>query len=275
MAIAARGSLSQFSLPAPVPLTKPNMPVPQAPTIAPFTGQPPTPTAQPAFGGLNPATFEHSPDYQYLQDEMQKSLQRSAAARGTLLTGGFLKSLARNTAGIAAGDYGNQFNRDLSTYNTNRDTNAQNFNQGMQQFQGSLSAHNANAENTLDAGRFALDTERTAYDQGLQGAEIDQANAQGQNNYTADMNNANQAAAFAAQVEEARRQQAGSLRSLPAAPFANPSNSFAAPGGIEGRGGVPRLGRLAYEHPKTPILGQRWTPGMLAELQRQPPLRRS
>lgn len=132
------------------------------------TGNAPAPTPYGTFGGLDPATFQHSPDYQYLVDSMLKGTQRGAAARGTLLTGGFQKELQKNAAGLAAGDYANAFNRALQTYNTNRDTNAQNYGQLLNQFQGNLGQFGANTDAALGYGRLGLEQGNQAFNQGRQ-----------------------------------------------------------------------------------------------------------
>ncbi len=49
-------------------------------------------------------------------------IQRSAAGRGTLLTGGTLKDLSQWNQGLALGTLNDQFNRDATTFGTNRDT---------------------------------------------------------------------------------------------------------------------------------------------------------
>ena len=54
------------------------------------------------------------PSYQFIKDEAQKALQSGAAARGTLLTGGFQKDMAKYMAGLASTEFGNIFNRNMS-----------------------------------------------------------------------------------------------------------------------------------------------------------------
>lgn len=54
------------------------------------------------------------PSYQFIKDEAQKALQSGAAARGTLLTGGFQKDMAKYMAGLASTEFGNIFGRNLS-----------------------------------------------------------------------------------------------------------------------------------------------------------------
>jgi hypothetical protein len=119
-----------------------------------FTGNAPAATPYGDFIAPTAANFEHSPDYQYLQDEQARARQRSAAARGTLLNTGTVKGLQRDAAGIAAGDFQNAFNRSLQGYTTNRDTNAQNFGQATTQFRGDLDIFGANNRVGLDWAQF-------------------------------------------------------------------------------------------------------------------------
>lgn len=120
-----------------------------------FLGHAPTATPYGDFGGLDPSTFDRSSGSQYLQDQQQKAIERSAAARGTLLNGGTLQALQKNAAGNASQDYGDAFNRALQTYTTNRDTNQQNFGQSTGQFRGDLDIFNANNQTGLDWARLA------------------------------------------------------------------------------------------------------------------------
>lgn len=182
---------------------------PLSPTYAPtspgaFTGTPPKPTPYAPFAGLDPATFTHSPDYQYLQDTAEKALQRGAAARGTLLTGGFQKELQKNAAGIAAADYGAQFGRDLDTYTANRATNAQNFGQAMDAYTGSLARFNANTNVALGYDRAAADAAYGNYDR-AKAAVDDQYARQQQAQAAARAESQRMQDEYAAQVEAARR----------------------------------------------------------------------
>lgn len=202
---------------APVPVNAP--PVPGAPTPQTFGGQAPAPTPYGNFAGLDPTNFQHSPDYQYLLDSQLKQSQRGAAKLGTLLTGGFQKSLQRDAAGIAAGDYQNAYNRALTGYTTNRDTNAQNYGQSMGQFQGNLGAFNANTNAALGYGRLGLDQQQQAYGQANQAAQQQQGYQQSLNNVAA--TNQNTAAdAYEAQIEAQRRfnAQQAAAQPPPAAP---------------------------------------------------------
>lgn len=56
------------------------------------------------------AAYQSSPAMQYQMEQMQKATERSAAARGGLMSGNVLQELQRNASGIASQDYQNQFN---------------------------------------------------------------------------------------------------------------------------------------------------------------------
>jgi len=62
------------------------------------------------------ADFEADPGYQFRQDEGLQALERSAAARGGLLSGAALKDTARFSQGLASQEYGAAFDR----FNSNR-----------------------------------------------------------------------------------------------------------------------------------------------------------
>jgi hypothetical protein len=72
-----------------------------------------------AIGGgwdmLQPG-YDHttSPGYQFRLDEGLRAVENSAAARGILQSGGTLKGIDRYAEGMAAGDYGDRFNRMMS-----------------------------------------------------------------------------------------------------------------------------------------------------------------
>jgi hypothetical protein len=57
------------------------------------------------------AQFEQDPGYAFRQAEGMKALERSAAARGGLLSGGTLKGIQRFGQDLASQEYGNAFNR--------------------------------------------------------------------------------------------------------------------------------------------------------------------
>jgi hypothetical protein len=55
--------------------------------------------------------FEQDPGYAFRQSEGMKALERSASARGSLLSGGTLKGIQRFGQDLASQEYGNAFNR--------------------------------------------------------------------------------------------------------------------------------------------------------------------
>ncbi len=153
---------------APTPLTAPNLP--QSPTPPPLGYTPPTigaaPTATP-FGAFTPPTpGTLSPAGQFRIDQAQKGAERSAAARGSLLSGGFQMALARQNQGLASEEYGNDYNRALAAYEANRATAGQNFGQ-------SLAGYQAGTGAALDAGRLNLAGATAGYDR-TYGAQRDQ-----------------------------------------------------------------------------------------------------
>ena len=70
-----------------------------------------------AITGLPPdnrlTALRNTPGYQFARDEGLQAIQRSAAAKGTLLTGGTLKGLARYGEGIADQLYNETYDRYL------------------------------------------------------------------------------------------------------------------------------------------------------------------
>jgi hypothetical protein len=79
-------------------------------SMAPFTGQFAAPTA---------AEAQATPGVQFGLDEANRMMQNSGAAHGTLLNGRFQQALAASNVGNALQDYGNIYNRALSTFGTN------------------------------------------------------------------------------------------------------------------------------------------------------------
>ncbi len=103
--------------------------------LAPFTGTftAPTPTAYPDAPGFHAPTYTPPPKfaaptgdevlndsgYKFAADEGERALAQGHAAGGTLNTGGTLKDILAWGSNYAAQRYGDVYNRDLSTYNTN------------------------------------------------------------------------------------------------------------------------------------------------------------
>lgn len=127
--------------------------------LGPFT---PAPSSTP-FGNFtapNPADVANDPYYQFRQQEGQRGIEHSAAAKGTLLSGGALKSLARFNSGLASEEAGKAFDRAMETYNANRGTNAQNFGQQMDTYGANTNAGNAYGRLGLDTAGFNADQQQ-------------------------------------------------------------------------------------------------------------------
>lgn len=65
------------------------------------------------------SVLDNDPGYQFRLDQGTQALQQSAAARGTLNTGGTLQDLVNYGQNYASSEYGNAYNRALGTYQTN------------------------------------------------------------------------------------------------------------------------------------------------------------
>jgi hypothetical protein len=79
------------------------------------------PLSSVAGGGVNyqsrMGSLRDTPGYQFVMDEAMGALQRSQAAKGTLLTGGAMKELQDRAGGIASLEFNNEFGRNLSLAN--------------------------------------------------------------------------------------------------------------------------------------------------------------
>lgn len=58
------------------------------------------------------------PGYQFNLEQGQQALERSAAARGGLMSGGILKDLSSYSQGVASNEYSNAYNRFMNNQNT-------------------------------------------------------------------------------------------------------------------------------------------------------------
>lgn len=73
----------------------------------------------PFNGQFSAPTGTDDPGFQFAVEEGQKAMERSAAAKGNLLTGGFMKDLAKYTTGAALQNYQGAYDRALNTFDTN------------------------------------------------------------------------------------------------------------------------------------------------------------
>jgi hypothetical protein len=92
------------------------------------------------FSAPTDVTEQNDPGYQFRLQQGQQALERAAAARGTLLTGGTAKDEQAYGQGFASNEYSNVYNRAAQDYNTNR-------NNAYQQYLGDESTFYANQNN--------------------------------------------------------------------------------------------------------------------------------
>jgi hypothetical protein len=71
-----------------------------------------------SFTGVTADELQLDPGYQFRLDEGQKAIERSAAARGGLTTGGTIKATERYAQGLASDEYQKAYNRKLLEYST-------------------------------------------------------------------------------------------------------------------------------------------------------------
>ena len=79
--------------------------------IADLEGQLAQSQEQGAGAGPDYSAFFQSPGYQFRQDEGIRAIDRSASARGQLMSGGTLRELQRYGQGLASSEFGNYANR--------------------------------------------------------------------------------------------------------------------------------------------------------------------
>ncbi len=189
---------------AQTPLQAPNLP--QTPQAPPFNFQPttvgpaPTPTASAPFtppslpGGMDP--------YQWRVDQANKGAQRSAAARGTLLSGGFQTALAKLNQGLASQEADKIFDRSATTYGINQNAAHQNY-------ADTLAGYSAGTGAQLDAGRLNLAGTTAGYDRAYGAGRDAYGDARDAAMTQTGVNNANQQAQneFAQLMEQYRAEQ--------------------------------------------------------------------
>ncbi len=75
-----------------------------------------TQLGQQPFQAPTGATEQNDPGFQFRLQQGQQALERSAAARGGVLSGGTAKAIARYGQDYASNEYGNVYNRALTQY---------------------------------------------------------------------------------------------------------------------------------------------------------------
>jgi hypothetical protein len=135
------------------------------PNTSPFT------TGAPGAVGTNPlaspdySAFFKSPDYQFRKDQGMQGIQNSFAASGGAKSGNALKALAEFNSNLAAGDFGNYFNRQLALAGQGQAATGQSASTGVAtgQIVGNALQNSADARASGVAGQY------NAIGQGLSG----------------------------------------------------------------------------------------------------------
>lgn len=86
------------------------------------------------WDNLASQNFFESPDYQFRQQEALDAVQGSAAAAGGLYSGNTLKDITDRASNLAAGEYGNWFNRQLGLADRNYGADVSNYDRDAGQF---------------------------------------------------------------------------------------------------------------------------------------------
>ncbi len=105
---------------------------------------------------FDPTQIANNPNYQFMLQQGLDATQKSAAAKGSLFSGGTLKALTQYSQGLASNAINDAYNQSLTTFQTNRNN----------QFQGltALTGIGQNAANQNQAAlnsRFAGTTQAT------------------------------------------------------------------------------------------------------------------
>lgn len=124
----------------------------------------PTQRQAPAYvpGTFTAPTLDEAqkqPGYQFGVDQGERALQQSRAAQGLLRTGGTLKDILDYGRNAATQNYGNVFNQDLGTFQTNEG--------------GRVNAYNTNYQTQVrDPNQYDLQNAQSAFTNQLQGNQF-------------------------------------------------------------------------------------------------------
>lgn len=88
------------------------------------------------FQAPTPQDLENDPYYQWIREQGREGIQKSAASRGTLLTGGTLKDLTQFEQGAASSQLDKMYGRQLGEYQMNQGTYYQNQNNAYNRLSG-------------------------------------------------------------------------------------------------------------------------------------------
>ena len=87
----------------------------------------PAPFEYPNFQGPDPATFQTDQTYDWRRKEGLRAITNATSADGLLRSGGTLKGMMDYAGNLAGQEFGNVFNRALSTWTANRGNAAEKY----------------------------------------------------------------------------------------------------------------------------------------------------
>ena len=97
-----------------------------------------------------PAGGSDDPGFNFAMAEGQKGVQRSAASKGSLLTGGTLKDLTDYTTGMALRGYADHYNRRFGEYRASAEDYNNAYNRSWGEYMGAANIYNQNTGRQYD-----------------------------------------------------------------------------------------------------------------------------
>jgi hypothetical protein len=120
------------------------------PYVAPTQGPAVTRGADPTRATATMAEVSADPGFAFRLQEGLKAIQRSAAAKGTALSGGTMKALERYGQDYSSNEYGNAYNRARSAFENDR-----NFNEGQFQTDRGFGENRFQNDRNFNEGQYA------------------------------------------------------------------------------------------------------------------------
>ena len=113
------------------------------------------------------------PGYAFRLKEGQKALDRQAAARGGLISGGALKAAARYGQEMGSQEYGNAYNRALTRYNAGVNREATGYNRALTRYNSVINREATGYNRALTRYNADINREATGYNRALTGYNAD------------------------------------------------------------------------------------------------------
>jgi hypothetical protein len=113
------------------------------------------------------------PGYAFRLKEGQKALDRQAAARGGLISGGALKAATRYGQEMGSQEYGNAYNRALTRYNAGVNREATGYNRALTRYNADINREATGYNRALTRYNADINREATGYNRALTGYNAD------------------------------------------------------------------------------------------------------